>query len=168
MTNVHLGTDFLAAGGPNAYSWNVVRSESDYLMYKHAEESGAKVFDGVKINSIEFVESDLDLSKIDGNFPNPGRAVSASWTRKEDGLSGTINFEYLVDASGRMGIVSTKYLKNRKFNQGLKNVASWNYWKNTGKYAPGTARDNQPFFEALTGNYLTLSSSPFEIVTKFT
>ncbi|KAK3201631.1 hypothetical protein GRF29_164g15576 [Pseudopithomyces chartarum] len=143
-------TDFLAAGGPNAYSWNVVRSESDYLMYKHAEESGAKVFDGVKINSIEFVESDLDLSKIDGNFPNPGRAVSASWTRKEDGLSGTINFEYLVDASGRMGIVSTKYLKNRKFNQGLKNVASWNYWKNTGKYAPGTARDNQPFFEALT------------------
>jgi hypothetical protein len=30
---------------------------------------------------------------------NPGRPVSASWSRK-DGTTGTISFEYLVDASG--------------------------------------------------------------------
>jgi hypothetical protein len=53
--------------------------------------------------------------------------VSAAWTRKEDGTSGVIKFDYIVDASGRMGIMSTKYLKNRHFNQGLKNVASWGY-----------------------------------------
>jgi flavin-dependent dehydrogenase len=152
ITDAYVGTDFLAAGGPNAYSWNVIRSESDYLMLKHASESGAKVFDAVKINSIEFVLSDIDTSKIEEKFPNPGRAVAASWSRKEDGATGTIKFDYLVDASGRVGIMSTKYLKNRKYNQGLKNVASWGYWKNTGRYAPGTYRDNQPFFEALTGN----------------
>ena len=152
ITDACVGTDFLAAGGPNAYSWNVIRSESDYLMLQHAGESGAGVFDGVKINSIEFVPSDIDTSKIEEHFPNPGRAVAASWSRREDGTTGTIKFDYLVDASGRIGIMSTKYLKNRKYNQGLKNVASWSYWKNTGKYAPGTPRDNQPFFEALTGN----------------
>lgn len=152
VTDACVGTDFLAAGGPNAYSWNVIRSESDYLMLKHASESGAKVFDGVKISSIEFVPSDV-IPSGEENFPNPGRAVAASWSRKEDGATGTIKFDYLVDASGRVGIMSTKYLKNRKYNQGLKNVASWSYWKNTGKYAPSTYREGQPFFEALTGNF---------------
>ena len=42
-------------------------------------------------------------------------------------------------------------MKNRKFNQGLKNVASWAYWSGTDQYAMGTYRENQPFFEALTG-----------------
>lgn len=125
-------------------------------MLKHAGESGAQVFDGVKINAIEFVPSDIDTSALGEKNPSPGRAVAATWTRKEDGVTGRIEFDYLVDASGRFGIMSTKYLKNRKFNKGLKNVASWSYWKNTGKYAPGTPRDNQPFFEALTGISLTL------------
>lgn len=42
-------------------------------------------------------------------------------------------------------------MKNQKFNQGLKNVAQWGYWKGAGKYAEGTRRENQPYFEALTG-----------------
>ena len=83
-------------------------------------------------------------------MPNPGRPVSASWSRK-DGSSGVIEFEYLVDASGRAGLVSTKYLKNRKNNQALKNIANWGYWKGAGKYGQGTSREGVPFFEALTG-----------------
>ena len=83
-----------------------------------------------------------------------GRPISATWKRK-DGTTGSIKFDYLVDGSGRAGIVSTKYMKNRKFNQGLKNVASWGYWKATGQYAEGTKRQNEPFFEALTGIPLT-------------
>ncbi len=34
------------------------------------------------------------------------------------------SISYIVDASGRAGIVSVKYIKNRKFNQGLKNNRS--------------------------------------------
>lgn len=76
--------------------------------------------------------------------------MSAKWSRK-DGSSGVIKFDDLIDASGRVGMVTTKYLKNRKYNQGLKNVASWGYFKNTGYYGVGTYREGQPYFEALQG-----------------
>lgn len=141
-------TDFIAAGGPGNYAWNVVRSEADHLMFQHAGKSGAKIFDQVRVSSLEFTNSDMNLP--DPETPNPGRPIAALWNHKTDGSSGTIKFDYLVDASGRFGLMSTKYLKNRKFNQGLKNIANWSYWKNAGTYAEGTQREGQPFFEALS------------------
>lgn len=120
-------------------------------MFKHAAKVGAATFDGVKVNEIEFVPSGVPSVHEDSDAPNPGRPVSATWSRKEDGSSGKITFDYLVDASGRAGIVSTKYLKNRKNNKGLKNIANWAYWKGAGIYGVGTIREGQPFFEALTG-----------------
>lgn len=145
-------TDFVAAGGPGNYAWNVVRSEADDMMFKHAKKCGAQTFDGVAIKSLNWVPSDIPSlnTKDNENAPNPGRPISAEWTRKEDSTSGKIEFDYLVDASGRAGIVSTKYLKNRKHNQGLKNVANWGYWKGAANYAAGTAREGAPYFEALT------------------
>ncbi|KAK4447398.1 tryptophan 2-halogenase [Podospora aff. communis PSN243] len=141
-------TDFIQATGPGGYSWNVIRSESDKLMLDHAEKVGAKTFQGVKVESIEF-EPAPDFPE-DDRICNPGRPISAAWSRRADGAKGTISFEYLVDASGRNGIVSTKYLKNRKFNQALKNLAQWGYWKGVKTYAPGTSREGSPAFEALT------------------
>ncbi|CAG8022389.1 unnamed protein product [Penicillium nalgiovense] len=141
-------TDFVAAGGPDAYAWNVDRAEADNLMFQHAGKSGAKVFDGVKVTSIEFTPLDEQNGQTDSELPSPGRPVSASWARK-DGTSGTTQFEYIIDASGRAGLVSTKYYKNRTYNQGLKNIASWGYWENAKIHAPGTQREGQPFFEAL-------------------
>ncbi|KAJ6785909.1 hypothetical protein PWT90_09495 [Aphanocladium album] len=61
-------------------------------------------------------------AKENGINVSPGKPVSATWIRK-DGTSGSINYQYLMDASGRRGILSTKYLKNRKFNDNLKNIA---------------------------------------------
>ena len=119
-------------------------------MFRHAGKHGADIFDGVKVDSIEFVPSNSPTVTTDSDMPDPGRPVSASWSRK-DGSSGRIKFDYLVDASGRAGLVSTKYLKNRKNNQGLKNIANWGYWKGAGEYAVGTPRQGQPFFEALSG-----------------
>lgn len=49
--------------------------------------------------------------------------------------------------------MSMKYLKNRRMNTALKNLASWGYWKNGGVYMPGTSRENAPYFQALTGEY---------------
>ena len=121
-------------------------------MFKHAGKCGAETFDGVKVNSIEFVPSDIKEDVAVGT-PNPGRPVSASWTRKDDGTSGEIKFDYLVDASGRAGMVSTKYLKNRKTNQGLKNIANWGYWTGADMYGVGTKREGVPFFEALSGTH---------------
>jgi flavine halogenase len=150
VTDTWVDTDFIAAGGPQAYAWNVVRSEADDLMFRHAGKSGASIFDGVKVKAIEFLASDDKNVDIDSELPDPGRPVSATWSRK-DGSSGSIRFEYLVDASGRAGMVSTKYMKNRKYNQGLKNVASWGYWEGADHYGVGTYKEGQPYFEALGG-----------------
>ena len=90
-------------------------------MLDHAETSGAHTFQGVKVESIQFIPAP-DFPE-DTSISNPGRASSAIWSRKADGATGSIKFDYLVDASGRNGIMSTRYLKNRKFNAALKNVA---------------------------------------------
>ncbi|KAF3933287.1 hypothetical protein ABW20_dc0102475 [Dactylellina cionopaga] len=133
-------TDFVALD-PLGHAWNVIRSEADQIIFQHAGAMGAHIFDAVKVTAIQFhVDGGSDLSL--------GRPTSANWTRK-DGKSGTISFDYLVDASGRNGLLSTKYLKNRIFNENLKNIASWGYWKGGRVYAIGTAREGAPFFEAL-------------------
>ncbi|EJD07853.1 FAD/NAD-binding domain-containing protein [Fomitiporia mediterranea MF3/22] len=158
-------TDFLAAGGPENYAWNVVRSEADDLMFRHAGECGTHIFDRVKVTEISFEPVNSSASP-DAKCEYSGkRPVSASWIRKGPSSTpssdpenensskgekkGTIAFDYLVDASGRAGILNTRYLKNRTYNQGLKNVASWGYWRDAGVYACGTERENVPFFEAL-------------------
>ncbi|KAI0090520.1 hypothetical protein BDY19DRAFT_991965 [Irpex rosettiformis] len=84
-----------------------------------------------------------------GGMNELGRPYKAFYA-KSDGKKGEIEFDYLVDASGRNGLLSTRYLKNRQYNQSLKNVAVWGYWRGTGMYGKGTPRENAPFFEALS------------------
>ncbi|KFG78717.1 hypothetical protein MANI_121491 [Metarhizium anisopliae] len=145
-------TDFLEAGGPNGYAWNLIRSEFDDLLFKHAGTCGAQIFSETRVDTIQFepVANGLkpDMNRNLGDNLNPGRPVSATWVRK-DGTSGSITYKYLVDASGRQGILSTKYLKNRKFNNNFKNAAIWAYWKSDNVYGPGTHMEGSPYFEAL-------------------
>ena len=121
-------------------------------MFRHAEKCGVKMFDGVKVNSLKLVLLSGDEVISDSKVENadPGRPVSATWSRK-DGSSGEIKFDYPVDASGRAGIVSTRYMKNRTFNQDLKNVANWGYWEGAILYGIRTPKEGNPFFEALSG-----------------
>lgn len=120
-------------------------------MFKHAANCGAKTFDGVQVKAINFIDVPYKGAR---ELPHeyPGRPVSASYLDKENNISGEIAFDYLVDASGRVGLLSTKHLKNRRYNQGLKNVANWGYWAGSGVYAEGTPRERSPFFEALQGS----------------
>ncbi|KAJ7152893.1 putative halogenase, partial [Mycena filopes] len=129
-------TDFISLD-PDGGAWNVVRSEFDELLLRHAAKCGVAVCEGVKVTKL--------------NFDGTNAPVSAEWETK-DQRRGTLKFEYLVDASGRHGIMSTQYLHNRRFNKALRNVACWGYWKNTSKYTPPnfTNRENAPWFEALT------------------
>ncbi|KAG2139473.1 hypothetical protein BD769DRAFT_1350799, partial [Suillus cothurnatus] len=126
-------TDFIALNPSNG-SWNVIRSEFDDLLFRHASKCGATVFDNTRIAEIQF----------EGERP-----VSANWTNASTGTKGRISFSYLVDASGRNGIMSTKYLENRRYNQALNNVACWGYWYGTGSYMPSTGRQNAIWVEAL-------------------
>ncbi|KAJ7790794.1 putative halogenase [Mycena olivaceomarginata] len=129
-------TDFISSD-PNKAAWNVVRSEFDEILLRHAAESGACVCEGVQVTGITFSSDD------------ERRPVSASW-KSDMGSKGEVRFQWLVDASGRTGLMSSKYLRNRKFNKNLKNIAFWTYWTGAGTYEPGTRRENAPWFEALT------------------
>lgn len=137
-----------------------MRSEADELMFRHAGKCGAKIFDGVKVTALEFAPKNPAAAAVDESSPNSesdlGRPVRATWSRKGDNATGSIDFEYVIDASGRVGLLCTKYLKNRNYNQGLKNVAHWGYWSGADKYAPDTPRAGSPFFEALQGKDMVL------------
>lgn len=128
--------DFIA-NNPDNSAWNVVRSEFDDLLLRHAVETGVHAYEGVRVEEIHFSPDE------------PTRPVSLTW-RKSDAARGELSFDWLVDASGRNGLMSTRYMKNRTFNKSLKNVAIWGYWNGAGRYAPGTKRENAPWFEALT------------------
>ncbi|KAG2064894.1 FAD/NAD(P)-binding domain-containing protein [Suillus decipiens] len=120
-------TDFAGLGHFNSV-WNVVRSEFDKLLLDHSASCGAKVFEQT----------------------SSSRPVAAEWLRSADGEAGEITFDYLVDASGRAGLMSTKHLRNRHFNASLKNVALWGYWKGAGSYGLNTTREGAPWFETLS------------------
>jgi len=106
---------------------------------------GVKVVEGVNVTSLKFFDDENVEAR--SNFEKM-RVTSASWNSEHG--SGTISFDWLVDASGRTGIMSTKYLKSRQFNKSLRNVAFWGYWTGASSYMPGSNRENAPWFEALT------------------
>ncbi|KXN87001.1 Tryptophan 2-halogenase [Leucoagaricus sp. SymC.cos] len=125
-------TGFIAVN-PNNGAWNVDRSQFDHLLLNHAVEKGAKVFQGARISNVQFSNDNCH---------------SAQWTR--DDKTGVISFNYIIDCSGRQGILSTKLFRNRHFNQSLKNIATWTYWKGeTGVYGRGTRREGAIFIEGL-------------------
>ncbi len=74
-----------------------IRSEFDNLLLRHAEESGAKVFEETKVTEIKF--ADTEGTEL--------RPIGAVYVR-QDGQTGEIGFDYLVDASARNGMMSTK------------------------------------------------------------
>lgn len=112
-------------------------------MLRYASRVGAKVFEETKVTDIEFG------TPVEGQETRP---VAALWKGK-DGDTGRIHFDYIIDASGRTGILSTQYLKNREFNNKLMNVAFWGYWTGAGRYMAGTPREDSIFVEALTGKF---------------
>jgi flavin-dependent dehydrogenase len=112
------------------YSFQVVRSEFDHLLLKHARSQGVKVFEGTEIRSLSF-EGD--------------RLRKATWSQVVGGSdTGEISFDYLVDASGRAGVMAMHYLKNRHYHNAFQNVAIWGYWTGAGRmsFAPEGAIAN--------------------------
>jgi hypothetical protein len=139
------------------------------MLMSHARSSGVKVYENTKVTSLSFsaTNSSQPVSASWTHVPPPpplsppATPISGSFQFDNDPVSptsvpiaGQTTFDYLVDASGRNGIMSTRYLKNRHFNESLKNVALWGYWENVEKYGLDTPRDGAPWFEALTGTYL--------------
>jgi len=116
--------------GSRTYSYQVIRSEFDQMLLEHARSQGALAFEGVEVRSLEF----------DGERP-----CAAVWISKpENGgpaEQSRIAFDYLVDASGRWGIMANHVLNNRRFHKVFQNVAIWGYWENVDRFATGREGD---------------------------
>ncbi|HXT36503.1 MAG TPA: tryptophan 7-halogenase [Chloroflexota bacterium] len=117
------------------YGFQVVRSEFDQLLLEHAKSQGVTVVEGAEIREVNF----------DGDRPR-----AATWSREIGGAaSGSTTFDYLVDASGRAGLMAVRYRKNRRYQLAFRNVAFWGYWTGatlmsfapTGAIAHGSIQD---------------------------
>jgi flavin-dependent dehydrogenase len=98
-------------------SWQVDRYEFDKLLLDHAAACGAEVRTGVSAKSVSF---------DDGGRPASVECVS------DIGERFTIaDFDYLIDATGRNGLLSTRHLDNRRPEPTLRNIAVWGYWRDT-------------------------------------
>lgn len=123
--------NFGELSGDTTYSFQVTRAEFDHLLLEHAKSQGVKVFEGVEVRSLEF----------DGERPVSATYVVNANGNGSAGQTGVIAFDYLIDASGRNGIMANRYLRNRRYHQVFKNIAVWGYWKNTDRLATGREGD---------------------------
>ncbi len=108
-------------GDKTAYAWQVTRSDFDQILLDNARSLGVDVNEGVTVRELRF----------DGDRP-----VAATWAPSQgDGPGGEISFDYLIDASGRGGVMANRYLRNRRFHEMFRNVAGWCYWKGAERLA---------------------------------
>jgi flavin-dependent dehydrogenase len=105
--------------GTQKYSYQVRRADFDKLLLEHAKDQGVKVFEGIEVKEIAF------------NGEHPQSAIYSQTSGNSN--TGEISFDFVFDASGRSGIMATRYLKNRQQNKVFQNVAVWGYWKDASK-----------------------------------
>lgn len=103
------------------HAYQVVRSEFDQLLLENARSAGVDVRELVEVLELEF------------EGERPCRAIYSD----ADGKRGVCSFDVLVDASGRTGLMATRYLKNRNFHEVFRNVALWGYWRDTNQLDRG-------------------------------
>ncbi|MGH3169426.1 MAG: NAD(P)/FAD-dependent oxidoreductase, partial [Trebonia sp.] len=98
------------------HSWQVDRAEFDNLLLEHARDSGVQVSTGVTARKVSF----------SGTHPESVRCVP------DDGEPYTVDgFDYLIDATGRTGLLSGRQLGIRRPEPTLRNIAIWGYWQDT-------------------------------------
>ncbi len=119
--------NFGELSGSNTYAFQVTRAEFDAFLLDHARSQGVRVFEGVEVRDVEF----------DGERP-----VSAGWLAKaghgaDTGRQGRTRFTYLIDGSGRDGLLANHYLRNRRYHKVFQNIAVWGYYKDANRL-PGS------------------------------
>jgi flavin-dependent dehydrogenase len=93
------------------YGFQVVRSHFDQLLLQHARDLGVRVLERTEVKALI----------MDGARPRAARLAGP------DGAA-DVDFDLLVDASGRAGLMANHYLRHRRFHEAFRNVALWSYW----------------------------------------
>jgi flavin-dependent dehydrogenase len=116
------GVDWSGNFGPQVYSWQVDRGDFDRLLLDNARAQGVEVIEGAHVRRVLFEES---------------RPTGVVWTRQGHDEQETARGDFLVDASGRAGLLSTRYHRDRTPHEVFRNVAVWGYWQG-GETLPGS------------------------------
>lgn len=109
--------------GPHVRSWQVDRDSFDQLLLNHARDNGVQVSEQVTARSVAF---------------SGQRPTAVSCVRDGEAAPFVLdNFDYLVDASGRNGLLNAQHFRNRRRHEVFRNVAVWGYWRG-GRTLPET------------------------------
>ncbi|MFF1718376.1 NAD(P)/FAD-dependent oxidoreductase [Streptomyces sviceus] len=100
--------------GDEMRTWQVDRAAFDALLLDNARKKGVEVQHGIAAKSVTF---DTD-----------GRPTAVHCVNEEGTTLTVEGFDYLIDASGRAGLLSTQHFRNRQQHQFFRNVAIWSYW----------------------------------------
>ncbi|MFI5782793.1 NAD(P)/FAD-dependent oxidoreductase [Nocardia sp. NPDC051570] len=99
------------------YSYQVQRAEFDHLLLEHAKSLGVTVLEGVEVKRLVF----------DGDRPRSAIWVEAGSDDKVQ--EHEIGFDYIIDASGRAGLMNARHLRTRRYHDVFQNIAVWGYWE---------------------------------------
>ncbi|WP_263105648.1 NAD(P)/FAD-dependent oxidoreductase [Kitasatospora sp. DSM 101779] len=114
--------DWTAQFGPDVRSWQVDRDDFDTVLLDHASESGVQVVQGAHVHRVLF----------DGD-----RATGVEWTAPGETAKQISRADFVLDASGRAGLISAQHFNNRRPQEIFRNVAIWGYWEG-GELLPGS------------------------------
>jgi flavin-dependent dehydrogenase len=108
---------------PDAWSWQVDRASYDEILLRNAADQGATVIEGANVRRVAF----------DGERP-----VAVDWTHQDDrDTVRSASFDFLVDASGRTGVLSKRHFDMRTPHELFQNVGVWGYWQGA-RLLPGS------------------------------
>ncbi|MEV0730516.1 NAD(P)/FAD-dependent oxidoreductase [Polymorphospora sp. NPDC050346] len=113
--------DWTAQFGADTRSWQVDRDVFDKVLLDNAAESGAEVVQRAHVKRVLFDDE---------------RVVGVEW-QPAGGEPRVETADYVVDASGRAGLISAQHHKNRRPHEIFRNVAIWGYWENA-ELLPGS------------------------------
>lgn len=96
-------------------SWQVDRDVFDNVLLENAAKAGAEVIQGATVKRIIFTGE---------------RPTGAEWVHQDDPKQiRTLEYDFLVDASGRTGVLGARQFHIRQAHAVFQNVAVWGYWK---------------------------------------
>ena len=136
------GLNFGELSANCTYAFQVERAEFDQMLLEHARSMGVQVFEGIEVRSLTF-EGERPRKAVWGRKANGGANGNGNGANGSGrtGDEGEIAFDYLIDASGRAGVMATKYLQNRRYHKVFQNVAIWGYWEGADRMATGREGD---------------------------
>ncbi|RKT57424.1 NAD(P)/FAD-dependent oxidoreductase [Saccharothrix australiensis] len=106
-----------------AWTWEVERDKYDEILLRNAADQGAEVVEGATVKRVV--------------FDDDGRPTAVEWVGRDSDTVHTERFDYLIDASGRAGVLANQHFKIRQSHEVFQNIAIWGYWRGA-KLLPGT------------------------------